>query len=446
MTGTRWRAGEEVELSTVESLLGLGTWDADLETGSLAVSRVASDLLGFPDGENITLSALIDLAQDEESALLRSALRSIHDNEMRVTTRTGVCLLKWRRLGKEIHGVVMAATNKKLEHTRAGHQFLGNVSHELRTPLTAIQGYLKLIAQSLEADERRNVDLAIENANRLHLQINNVLEISRIQSAQSTLARSMFNLRELLAILDSEVGPSAQLKGLQFEVSAGPGVDLAWGDPGKVRHILHALIDNAIKFTHQGRVSLHAQRDDEWLRLCVKDTGEGIEPAIRERLFEPFQEQLDYQMNQGQAMGLGLAICGNFVDLMHGRLEVESSDIGSCFTVHLPLFPEDRVARQVHAEDDNFFDDMDDLLDDEDEPVGTGTAEPQLSVLAPIGDLDSDTRQQLTRAILSADPAGVQEVLVETNLPAPCVHQMQFLMNSYRYDEMLKLLSAGTHV
>ncbi|MEM7366866.1 MAG: HAMP domain-containing sensor histidine kinase, partial [Pseudomonadota bacterium] len=378
-----------MELSTIESLLGLGTWEANPELGTLSVSQRASDLLGFQNPQDSTLAGLLDMIPDEEAAMLQVALRSIHDNEMRLTTRSGVRSIKWQRHGKTLHGVVLASRHEQLEPDRAGHQFLGNVSHELRTPLTAIQGYLKLIAQSLEADERRNLDLAIENANRLHLQINNVLEISRIQCAQSTLSRSMFNLREMLAIIDSELGPSAQLKGLQFDVSAGPGVDLAWGDQAKVRHILHALIDNAIKFTHEGRVALLTERTDEWLCISVTDTGIGIDQNTQERMFEPFQTQLDYQMNMGQAMGLGLAICSNFVELMHGRLSVTSTATGSCFKVHLPLFPKDRVTPHIQFQDDDLFEEMDDLFDDD---VDTETTYSPMSVLAPIETLDSSTR------------------------------------------------------
>ena len=230
---------------------------------------------------------------------------------------------------------------RRLERMR--REFVANVSHELKTPLTSIKSLLEtLLSGALEdpANNRRFVALIDEDATRLSRLIDDLLELSQIESKASPLVLQPVLLRPLLEGLSQRF--LAQLEARQVTLSlevpvVAPPVH---ADPDRLRQIFVNLIDNAIKFnTRGGRVALRAAVDGSMLRVSVEDTGPGIPAADLPRIFERFYRVDKARSRELGGTGLGLAIVKHLVELHHGRVEVASppGGGGSTFTVTLPL-------------------------------------------------------------------------------------------------------------
>ncbi|MBW8829633.1 MAG: response regulator [Burkholderiales bacterium] len=227
--------------------------------------------------------------------------------------------------------------------------FLANMSHELRTPLNAVLGFAQLLKSEPEATEQQIERLNIITRSGEHLLnlINNILDISKIESGRVLLEESATDLHQVLQELRSLMYVKAQEKGLAFTVSQSPDLPhRAKVDGGKLRQVLINLVGNAIKFTHTGGVILHAGRSDSarseslqmpHVRFEVRDSGPGIRAEDADRIFEPFV-QLSAQPVQEAGTGLGLAICKQYVELMGGQLGVVSEPgRGSVFYFEIPV-------------------------------------------------------------------------------------------------------------
>lgn len=214
--------------------------------------------------------------------------------------------------------------------SRAKSAFLANMSHELRTPLNGILGMITLARKRMQ-DPRgsEQLDKAARSAYHLLGVINDVLDISKIEAERLELEATTLTIGELLDNLSAMSTARVHEKGLQLECVCPP--DLLTrpllGDPLRLGQVLINLTGNAIKFTHRGkitvRVGLQTETADELtLRFEVEDTGIGIEPEARQRLFRAF-EQADGSMTRRYGgTGLGLAICRRLVNLMRGEIEV----------------------------------------------------------------------------------------------------------------------------
>ncbi len=232
---------------------------------------------------------------------------------------------------------------------RAKSVFLANMSHELRTPLNAILGFAQLMSRDdrIPGDQRENLHTIDRSGQHLLALINDVLEISRIETGRAAVHAQVFDLPELLADLGESMALRARGKGLELRLEADPGLP-RWlnADLAKLRQILLNLLSNAVKYTERGQVSLHAgliaavpdtgTHDRVTLRFEVRDSGTGIEPGELKRIFQPFY-QTEYGILQGEGTGLGLAISREFAQLLGGELSAESAPgSGSLFRFVLP--------------------------------------------------------------------------------------------------------------
>jgi two-component system, sensor histidine kinase and response regulator len=231
------------------------------------------------------------------------------------------------------------------EASAAKSEFLANMSHEMRTPLQAVIGMLQLAADDEASPARaRRLDIAHRSARALLGMIDDVLDFSRIEARKLELEPVYFPLRQLMSETMKSLGGIAATKRLTLSYAVSSEVpEVVWGDPLRLRQIVVNLVGNAIKFTHEGEIAVHVAcagtlgpRNN--IRFEVHDTGIGIAPALRQKIFEPFaQVDSSASRNYGGA-GLGLSIVARLLEAMGGSVEVRSEQgAGSVFSFIVPL-------------------------------------------------------------------------------------------------------------
>ncbi|RRJ84235.1 ATP-binding protein [Aestuariirhabdus litorea] len=224
---------------------------------------------------------------------------------------------------------------------RAKSQFLSNMSHELRTPLNGVLGYVQVLLRDQSANPgQRQALRGIENCGQHLLSlINDVLDISKIESGRLELEMGSTRLADLLNSVSDIIRQRCQGKGLEFMMEVAPDLPLTIAtDEVKLRQILINLLGNAIKFTERGHVLLRVREcpEQQMLEFSVEDSGVGIPADKLKAIFEPFK-QADTG-HQSSGTGLGLAISRRLCELMGGRLRVRSQEgRGSCFSFTVPL-------------------------------------------------------------------------------------------------------------
>ncbi|MFV3130244.1 ATP-binding protein [Niveispirillum sp. KHB5.9] len=236
---------------------------------------------------------------------------------------------------------------------RAKTDFLATVSHELRTPLNAVIGFadLLLTADLPETERRRYIRLQAEAGRTLLAVINDVLDFSKVDAGHLQLEEMPTDTVGMLQTCAELVRPMAQEKGLNLKVDLPPYLP-PWLmlDPTRVRQVVLNLLNNAVKFTQAGSVTLsvsavgdgEGEGEWQWLRIAVADTGIGIAPERQKQLFEPFHQADASTARRYGGTGLGLAICKQLVTLMGGRVGLSSeAGRGSLFWIEIPLRPTD---------------------------------------------------------------------------------------------------------
>jgi signal transduction histidine kinase len=239
--------------------------------------------------------------------------------------------------------------NEELRHlyteleaaSRHKSEFLANMSHELRTPLNAIIGFSQVLREemvgSVNPKQSEYLDDIISSGNHLLSLINDVLDLSKVEAGQVELDIQPFSLREALERGVVMVRERATEDGVRVGFAADPEVDVVGGDERRIKQVIFNLLSNAVKFTPAGgAVDVSAMRANGEVRVSVADTGPGIAPEDRERIFEEFQ-QTEAGLEQREGTGLGLALSKRLVELHGGRIWLESElGKGSTFVFTLP--------------------------------------------------------------------------------------------------------------
>ena len=235
-------------------------------------------------------------------------------------------------------------------------EFLATMSHEIRTPLNGIVPMLDLLMHArLAADHAELVRTAYLSSQQMLRIVDDILDYSKLEADKLDLESTSFNLRELVDGVLQLMERPAQSKGLRLQMQIDPGVRLpVRGDPVRLRQVLGNLISNAVKFTERGSVTLTLRKIGETaaqhhVRFEVRDTGIGISQAAQGRLFQAFSQADASTTRLYGGTGLGLAICKRIVDLMGGRIGVESEPgLGATFWFEIPLL---KVQGDMQAED-----------------------------------------------------------------------------------------------
>jgi signal transduction histidine kinase/FixJ family two-component response regulator len=311
-----------------------------------AVKSYADEIGSLIDGFNTMLSDI----QNRDTAL-RGA-----NNELQTRTQELEEEIAHRKQAQE---ELLKAKYVAEEASRAKSTFLANMSHELRTPLNAIIGYSEMLEE--EAQDAATVETVqdlqkIKSAGKhLLALINDVLDLSKIEAGKMGLHLETFDVAGTIEEVVTTLRPAIEKNNNTLRVHLADDVGMMRADITKVRQILLNLLSNACKFTDHGTISVDVDQSTEegldWLRFRVTDTGIGISTKQKKNLFQEFAQADTSIARKYGGTGLGLAITQRFVQLMKGRIGVESQPgEGSIFTVYLPAEVTPETVGPIQAE------------------------------------------------------------------------------------------------
>jgi signal transduction histidine kinase/ActR/RegA family two-component response regulator len=302
----------------------------------LAVPVVGFDVLGV-----LFVGRLIPDGYEEDDLLLLSIVAS--------------------QLGAYLAARHFGADNRRLyEEMRTANaakdDFLITLSHELRTPLNAIVGWTRMLRDhTLDAGQTRHaLEVIDRNARTLTQLLDDLLDVSRIISGKLRLETRLFHLHPVVETVLDALRDVAEKKEVRIHSTLDFSVGPVLGDPDRIQQIVWNLLSNAIKYTPGNKlIRVDLRRDEEWVRLRVSDTGEGIAPELLPHVFDRFRQGSARAKQTGSGLGVGLSIVRHLVELHGGRVTAESAGEGhgATFTVWLPLYPWDTATLPAEGPD-----------------------------------------------------------------------------------------------
>ncbi|MGF6848585.1 signal transduction histidine kinase/CheY-like chemotaxis protein/HPt (histidine-containing phosphotransfer) domain-containing protein [Chitinophaga sp. W3I9] len=235
-------------------------------------------------------------------------------------------------------------------------QFLANMSHEIRTPMNAVLGFTNLLKAQPLNDKSKEYVGAIDSAGQSLLEIiNDILDISKIESGMMRIEATSFSLRSVLHGVNTMFRPKAEEKQLQLAVTIEEDVpDILYGDVMRLTQVLVNLTSNAVKFTSEGEVRIHvakvwAEENAVRILFTVSDTGIGIDPSMQQSIFDRFHQAEAATTRKFGGTGLGLAIVKQLIELQNGFISVESKPgEGATFKVELPYTLGESLSEEGH--------------------------------------------------------------------------------------------------
>lgn len=346
-------------------------WVIDYDGNLLDVNKTAVDILGYTKGELLTFGIpIIDSSLSKESIVSLVKSMPVDKVQMFETTHRTKdgrsfpveifsSLITYRgqkailSIARDITDRIRVAEELILAKERAVESeklktaFLANMSHEIRTPMNGILGFTELLKEpDLSGDEKEKYIQVIETSGeRLLNIINNIVSISKIEAGEMEVSLVKTNINDQIDFLLSFFKPEAEQRGLQIITQKLPNLEAnVVTDREKVYSILTNLIKNALKFTSSGTIEFGCSRKMENLVFFVRDTGIGISPKHMEIVFDRFHQEVDFLHKNTQGAGLGLSIAKGFVEILGGKIWVESElGKGSTFFFTIPLINDDNL-------------------------------------------------------------------------------------------------------
>ncbi|MBR4455694.1 MAG: amino acid permease [Solobacterium sp.] len=337
------------------------------------------------------------------------------------------------------------------ESSRAKTSFLSNMSHEIRTPMNAIIGLDNIALRDPDISPRTREYLEKIGASAKHLLglINDILDMSRIESGRMVLKNEEFSFRETLDQINIIINGQCVDKGLTYQCNIiGHISDYYYGDDMKLKQVLINILGNSVKFTDPpGTVTLTVEQTALYegyatLRFVMKDTGIGMDPEFIPKIFEAFSQEDSTSTNRYGGSGLGMAITKNLVEMMNGDIKVESKKgVGSTFTVTVTLKASERTAKvETHAampENLRAF-----VLDDD--FIACEHAQVILRGYGIRTDISADPNQSL-KQLKQAYESGSPYLLVLTDYRMPDMSGLEFIRRLREFDhgESVVIVTTG---
>jgi len=279
---------------------------------------------------------LIQISKTESA--LRESQKIIENQNFELDSK-----VRERTLELEKNQIRLQESNLLLENAnRHKSEFLANMSHELRTPLNSIIGFSELLKEKIFGDinpkQTEYVKNIYNSGKHLLDLINDILDLSKIESGEVNVFREIFSLNKAIQSCVAIVSERVKKNKLKLHVYISEGENLIYADERKMKQILLNLLTNAVKFTPEGgEIVVQAESTEAGIQVIVKDSGIGIAPKDQEKIFEEFKQVENHYTRKLEGTGLGLAIVKRLIDLQNGWLKLDSAlGEGSSFTFFIP--------------------------------------------------------------------------------------------------------------
>ena len=231
---------------------------------------------------------------------------------------------------------------KQRELNQTLNDFLSVATHELKAPTSIIKGYLSIILDGdlgpINSDIKKQIDVAMSQTDRLNSLVQDLLNVSRIDQGKVQYNFTEVDTTKILNMIIENYQPIAKEKNLQIIYEPTNNIPLVRADEGRVQEIFTNIIDNAIKYTSQGSVTITQQQEKGFIIINFRDTGFGISPVAKDRLFQRFYRVKTSQTEGISGTGLGLWIIKQYIEAMNGLIDVETMEgVGSNFIIKLQI-------------------------------------------------------------------------------------------------------------
>ena len=318
-----WESGKNVDIVERFPLLGAFLPEAE-EAWSAESGRAESEIWAETTGEQeLYLRAWTIRSSDRRLLVLEPAddLHHARQVAMQYAHETAIQYETIEKLNKEVERA-----------NRAKSEFLATMSHEIRTPMNAILGMAELLSETeLTSEQRKYVEIFQRAGGNLLNLINDILDLSKVEAGSVTLEAIDFDLHDVVLRAAELIRMKAQVKGISIECEFSPAVPrMVVGDPTRLRQIILNLLGNSLKFTEKGGLTIGVEPDPDHsplpvLRFAIQDTGIGIPADKVGSIFESFRQADSSTTRKYGGTGLGLSISKRLVELMDGRIWVEST-------------------------------------------------------------------------------------------------------------------------